>query len=437
MSIKKLVNKNIAFLGLGSENEALIDFLIKKKIVCNISIFDSRNSENLGEKYAKYKNEEIYWNLAKKKNNFSDFDILFRSPGWPLFDSAIEDAQKKGTVISSAMNLFFELSPTKNIIGITGTKGKGTTSSLIFDIIRKSKKRVFLGGNIGVAPFSFFDKIRKNDWLVLELSSFQLEDLRYSPKIAVITNFYREHLAPADPQNPNYHRSLNSYWQSKVNIFRFQKERDKLIANIDLAGRLEKEIATGERIYFYKSEMKSGLIGEHNKENIAAALEVARILKIKKVDIEEAVKKYRGLEHRIEFVRELQGIRYYNDTFATTPESTITALKSFDNPIISILGGADKGSDFRQLAREVKKRAKFVVLFKGKGSEKIHRELLKIKYDKKNIKIVKSINEAFKTIKPKSKKGDIVLLSTACASFGIFKNYKERGRLFKEQVKKI
>ncbi len=437
MSIKKLVNKNIAFLGLGSENEALIDFLIKKKIVCNISIFDSRNSEKLGEKYAKYKNEEIYWNLAKKKNNFSDFDILFRSPGWPLFDSAIEDAQKKGTVIGSAMNLFFELSPTKNIIGVTGTKGKGTTSSLIFDIIRKSKKRVFLGGNIGVAPFSFFDKIRKNDWLVLELSSFQLEDLNFSPKIVVITNFYREHLAPADPQNPNYHRSLNSYWQSKVNIFRFQKERDKLIANIDLAGRLEKEIATGERIYFYKSEMKSGLIGEHNKENIAAALEVARILRIKKDDVEKALRLFSGLEHRLEFVAEFRGAKYYNDTFATTPESTITALRSFNGPIISLMGGADKGSNFRQLAKEVKKRVKFVVLFDGKGSDKIRKELNKIKFDRKNIVTVDSMKEAFKVVKTKIKEGDIVLLSTACASFGMFRNYKERGRQFKDEVGKL
>ena len=440
MSMKKLQNKNIAFLGLGVENMSLVDFLLKKKVECNISIFDSRESNILGEKYTKYKNKKnIYWNLDLKKNDFSCFDILFRSPGWPLFDEDIKKAERgnKNIIIDSPMNLFFELSLSKNIIGVTGTKGKGTTSSLIYDIVKKSGKKVWLGGNIGIAPFSFIDKIKKSDWVVLELSSFQLEDLRYSPKIAVMTNFYKEHLSSADPNNPNHHRSLNSYWQAKTNIFRYQKNNNKLVANVDLGKRLEKEVISGERIFFHKSELKSKLIGEHNKENIAAAIEVAKILKIKKIDIEKVVKSFMGLEHRLEFVREIGGVKYYNDTFATTPESTITALKSFEAPIISLMGGADKGSDFKQLAREIKKRVKFVLLFNGEGSDKIHKELLEIKFSKTNIKTVENMKEAFKNVKGVVKEGDIALLSTACASFGIFKNYKERGKLFKEEVKKI
>ena len=440
MLINNLENKNIAFLGLGVENIALIDFLLKKKTDCNISIFDSRDFNVLGKKYSKYKKREnIYWNLGLGKNDFSDFDILFRSPGWPLFDKTIVRAQKenKELLVSSPMNLFFELSSSKNVIGVTGTKGKGTTSTLIFDIIKKSKKKVWLGGNIGIAPFSFIDKIKKNDWVVLELSSFQLEDLKYSPKIGVITNFYKEHLSSADPNNPNHHKSLNSYWQAKANIFRYQKNNDKLIANVDLGKRLEKEVISGERIFFHKSELDSKLIGEHNKENISAAIEVAKILKIKKADIERAVKSFSGLEHRLEFVREFKGIKYYNDTFATTPESTITALKSFEAPIVALMGGADKGSDFRQLAREIKKRVKFVFLFNGKGSDKIRKELLKIKFSKANTKTVENLKEAFKDMKGVVEEGDIVLLSTACASFGIFKNYKERGKLFKEEVRKL
>ena len=440
MSKNRLENKNIAFLGLGVENIALVDFLLKKKTDCNISVFDSRESNALGEKYSRYKNKKnIYWNLGLKKNDFSDFDILFRSPGWPLFDDDIKRAERrnKNIIVNSPMNLFFELSSSKNIIGVTGTKGKGTTSSLIHAIIKKSKKKVWLGGNIGIAPFSFIDKIKKNDWIVLELSSFQLEDLRLSPKIAVMTNFYKEHLSSADPNNPNHHKSLNTYWQAKTNIFRYQKNNDKLIVNVNLGKRLEKEVLSGERIFFHKSELESGLIGEHNKENIAAAIEVAKILKIKKVDIKKAVKNFVGLEHRLEFVRKVKGVKYYNDTFATTPEATITALKSFEAPIVSLMGGADKGSDFKQLAREIKKRVKFVFLFSGEGSDKIGKEFLKIKMEARNIKTVGNLKEAFKMLKSIVKEGDIVLLSTACASFGVFKNYKERGVLFKEEVKKI
>lgn len=435
MSIKKLENKNIAILGLGSENEFMIDFLLKKKIDCNISIFDSRDSRELGEKYKKYKNKEnIYWNLALKKNDFTDFDIVFRSPGWPVFDEALVRAKKSNLETSSAMNLFFELCPTKNIIGVTGTKGKGTTSSLIYSIIRKSGKRVWLGGNIGIAPFSFIEKIKKNDWIVLELSSFQLEDLKYSPRIAVMTNFTKEHLAPADPQNPNYHKTFSAYWRAKANIFSNQKNNDKLILNIKLAKRIEKEEVRGERIFFYKSDLVSKMIGEHNKENIAVGVELAKILRIKKEIVDTVVKNFSGLEHRLELVRELRGVRYYNDSFATTPESSIIALRSFNNRIILLAGGADKGADFKQLAKEIRNKVAFVVLFKGLGSDKIKKELLKINFPKKNIKTVSNIKNAFLSIEKIAEENDVVLLSTACASFGVFKNYKERGRLFKEGV---
>jgi len=440
MLIKKLENKNIAFLGLGVENIALIDFLLKKKVDCNISVFDSRNKKELGKKYGKYKTKKnIFWNLASKKNDFSQYDILFRSPGWPLFEDGIKKAKKvNGDIeISSSMNLFFELSPTRNIIGITGTKGKGTTSSLIYALIKKSGKRAWLGGNIGIAPFSFIEKIKKTDWVVLELSSFQLEDLKYSPKIAVITNFVKEHLAPADPNNPNYHKNLNIYWKGKTRIFTHQNKDSVFIVNIKLEKKIEKEVVAGKKIFFDKSELESKLIGEHNKENIAAALQVAKILRIKKEIIEKTVKNFSGLEHRIEFVRELNKIKYYNDSFATTPEATITALKSFNQPIVILMGGTDKASNFRALARVVKKRVKFVVLFKGLGSDRIKKELLKTGFDKKNIKTVDTLKKAFKEVKKIGRDNDIVLLSAACASFGVFKNYKERGRLFKEEVAKL
>lgn len=440
MNTKYLRNKNLALLGLGAENEALLDFLIKNKIECNVSIFDSRDSSLLGVKYTKYKNNNnIYWNLAKKKNNLRDFDVLFRSPGWPAFEDGIVEAKKenKNITLSSPMNLFFELCPTRNIIGVTGTKGKGTTSSLIYEIIKKSGRRVFLGGNIGIAPFSFIDKIKKNYFVVLELSSFQLEDLEHSPLISVFTNFYREHLSSSDPNNPNYHKSLNAYWLAKKNIFKYQDKNGKLVINSKLAKKMEKEKVASKVIYFSKADLKSKLIGEHNKENIDAALETAKLLRIKKTVVDDAVKNFQGLEHRLEFVRQVRGVDYYNDSFATTPESTITALKSFQKPILSLMGGADKGSSFKSLALEVKKKVKYVILFKGPGSVKIKKELINLKYKKSNIKIVSSMPEAFLHAKKIAEPGDVVLLSTACASFGVFKNYKERGILFKKEVEKL
>lgn len=358
------------------------------------------------------------------------------------------------------MKLFFELCPTKNIIGVTGTKGKGTTASLIYEILRAAGKRVWLGGNIGLAPFEFIDKIKKNDWVVLELSSFQLEDMTISPRIAVITNFYPEHLAPADPNNPNYHKNLKDYRTAKFNIIKWQRSGDKAALNYEL-GIKNYEIKS--KIYTFsaknskancfwldKNKIKcninshnslfiihTSLLGEHNQENIAAAAVVAKIVGVKPEIINQAVANFKGLEHRLELTRELNGVKYYNDSFATTPEATITALKSFTAPIILFLGGADKRVDFSRLAKEVKQRSKFVILLNGQATLRINQQLLRAGYEKSKIKLFDNIDEAVKFAKMIAAAGEVVLLSTACASFGLFKNYKERGKLFKTAVKKL
>jgi len=181
--------------------------------------------------------------------------------------------------------------------------------------------------------------------------------------------------------------------------------------------------------------LKSKLIGEHNKENIAAAVEVAKIAEVKQEIIKKAVANFKGLEHRLEFAEEIKGVKYYNDSFATTPEAAITALKSFAAPIILLLGGADKGSDFKKLAREVKRRCKFVVLLNGVATSGIKKELLKAGYENNKMKLVNNIKDAVKLAKANAAAGDVILLSTACASFGMFKNYKERGKLFKQEIK--
>ena len=258
--------------------------------------------------------------------------------------------------------------------------------------------------------------------------------MNISPKISVITNFSKEHLSPADPKNPNYHKTLKNYWDAKFNIAKFQTKNDFLILNKKFQNKIKNKKINSKLKYFNKSNLKSKLIGEHNKENIASAIMVAEILKIKKDIIKNVVKNFKGLEYRLQFIKEKNNIKYYNDSFATTPEATITALKSFSNPVIILLGGADKGSNFKQLAKIIKQKTKFVVLFKGTAQDKIVKELKKIKYLQKNIKIVDSMKNAMKIAKQNSIAGDIILLSPACASFGIFKNYKERGMLFNKKI---
>jgi len=447
----------VALLGLGLDNLALLKLLDKNRAPLEITICDARPLEKLPS--VKTKKIKINYRLGPNFNqNLSDFDLLFRSPGWPIFCPGIQTALKnKKTKISSPLNLFFELCPSKNIIGVTGTKGKGTTASLIYQILLAqnkvqknkksiSKKQVFLGGNIGISPLSFLEKIKSKDFIVLELSSFQLEDLKYSPRIAVITNFFKEHLASADPNNPNYHPSLQKYWQAKTNIAK-NTDNKYLLINKNLKKRVGTIKLGGKIIYFSKSNLKSKLSGDYNQENVGAAVAVAKILKIKPKTYQVAIANFSNLEHRLELVKESNGIRYFDNSFSTTPESTILDLKSFSESIIQIAGGADKGASFSQLAKTIKQKNVFLIMLPGNGSNRLIEALEKIDFSKKNILRVNNMEEAvlaanknaLKIIK-KNKNNQhasvVVLLSTACASFGIFKNYKERGNLFKQYVKK-
>ncbi len=458
MNLSFLKNKKIAILGLGIENFALVNFLLGKKISNFFTIYDLRPPEKLGHKSQNLKNKPVKWRVYRPASaNFSKYDILFRSPGWPLFDENIQQAHKQGVIVSSPMQLFFQLCPSKNIIGVTGTKGKGTTSSLAAKMLAAAKRRVWLGGNIGIAPFGFIHKIKKNDWVVLELSSFQLEDLRFSPKIAVITNFYPEHLAAADPLNPNYHQSLRHYWQAKLNIVRWQKKSQATIANYNLKNKIARAKPAGKMYFFSYHNPRADAYfvngdlvlletqfqaavqvpGEHNKENIAAAALAARLAGAGLKHINSAISEFCGLEHRLELVANSNGVQYYNDSFATTPEAAITALRSFGQPIILLAGGAEKKSDFTALAKKIKEKAKFVILFKGSASPRLKKELVKAGFQPDKIKSANSMPAAVKLARQQARPGDIVLLSPACASFGLFNNYKERGKLFKQAVEKI
>jgi UDP-N-acetylmuramoylalanine--D-glutamate ligase len=477
----RLGRKKIAILGLGIENYALLEFLLAKKINpvknkifngvnCEITICDIRSKKELGDRYKKivetHRGASIKWNLGKNYDkNLENYDIIFRVAGYPL--TPLAPLLKGGVVISSPTKLFFEICPTKNIIGVTGTNGKGTTSALIAAIFKAAGKRVFCGGNIGVAMFSFFSPapfgqskfnnfksqqnkknklpercgVKKNDWVVLELSSFQLEDLRQSPRIAVITNLTKDHLAPANPANPNFHKSMMDYLKAKTNIFAWQEKNDFAVVNKKLNLK-NWQFGRAKKIFYSKSNLASRLVGEHNKENIAAAVEAAKIAGIKNNIIAKAVKNFKGLEYRTEFIKKINGVEYYNDSYSVSPDSAITALKSFEKPIVLIAGGADKGADFKSLAKVIKRKTKLVILLNHLGKPKqatpnLRREILKAGFIGKNIKSVYNMKEAVRFASEQAVAGDIILLSPACASFGMFKNYKERGRLFSEEVEKI
>lgn len=440
MNWQNYSGKRIAVLGLGSENEALILWLAAQGKMMDITIYDRRPLETIAEKKEKIMRAvgslTVSWRLGEQsEDSLEDYDELWRSPGWPIFCPQVQGALQNGRRLNSPMNLFFEICPRQQIIGITGSKGKGTTSSLIANILESAGQTVFLGGNIGVPPFSFIDKVTEKSWIVLELSSFQLEDLRYSPHIAVITNIYEEHLAPADPLNPNYHKTPEDYWLAKQQIFQHQASRDWLVVNQKLKDNLDINLINSQFKFFSKLNWPSHLVGQHNQENIAAAQAVVEIIGLSEKISQSAVANFKGLEHRLEFVATKDGISYYDDSFATNPIATMIAVTAFDRPVILLAGGADKGNDFRLLAQTIVERSvKAVILFNGTASPRLKSDLLVAGYPEKMILPADSMNQAMQSAKQKAVDGDIVLLSTACASFGIFNNYKERGNLFKQAV---
>lgn len=429
--LSRFNDKKIALLGFGLENTSLLDWLTKNKVSAQITICDRQISKPLPA----LKNTNIRWQTGGQADQeLEKFDILFRSPGWPLHDPKLLKAKRLGRLITSPINLFMELCPTKNIIGVTGTKGKGTTATLIYKILKAANKQVFLGGNIGIAPFSFLSKIKPSDYVVLELSSFQLEDLSWSPQVAVFTNFYKEHLAPADPNNPNFHKTLSSYWRAKLNIAS-SPNTGWLVINKKLKSKIAASKLSARVISFSTSPLESKLAGSYNKENIAAAVKVAEILNIPQTVTQATIKNFKNLEHRLEFVARKLGVSFYDNSFSTTPESTVLDIKSFPEPVILIAGGADKGADFSRLARTIKKTTKHLVLLPGSGTARLLQELKKVSFSRAQLSDARDMREAVRQAKSLAKPGDVVLLSTGCASFGIFKNYKERGSLFKRYVK--
>lgn len=366
------------------------------------------------------------------------FDLVIRTPS--LSPSKI----KTNGIIWSATNEFFSKCPAK-IIGVTGSKGKGTVSSLISEILKKDDKKVWLVGNIGAPSLDVLDKIKSDDIVVYELSSFQLWDIKKSPHIAVILFIEKEH--------QDVHSSMDEYVNAKANIVKFQSANDFTIYNVN--NQYSKEIAKGSKAklitypnnvsahfddknLYYNEQIicsidKIKLIGEHNKDNICAAINVVWPLLKSISSIGTVLSNFTGLPHRLQFIRELNGVRYYDDSIATTPSSAIAALNSFNNNTVIILGGSSKGSDFDELAKTLKQKSAKVLLI-GQEAEKIAKSCNTIKFSDYEIVNFKDMQSLVHRAKQLSKPGGVVLLSPASASFGLFKNYIDRGEQFKNAV---
>lgn len=451
--MEKYRGKKIAVLGFGIEGMSVADFLTDAEI----TVFDEKKREDFDLAVLnKYEAKGVVFELGEV-GELIGYYAVFRSPGFHPKMPQLVVASESGVEITSATKLFFDLCPCQ-IIGVTGTKGKGTTSTLIYEMLKKEGFDAFLGGNIGTPPLSFLSSVRLESKVVLELSSFQLIDLEKSPHVSVMLMTTSEHL--------DYHEDVYEYIEAKRNIFKYQTEEDFAIVNRDYPASNESDIHTIGKVYqvsrvqeimqgcFVKDDSiylrmdgheeailptkELGLIGRHNWENVCAAVVASLCAGVSMKSVLQVLKSFKGLEHRIEFVRLVGGVKYYDDSFSTTPETAIAAIEAFKEPKILILGGSSKNSDFTELGKVISESDSIKAII-GIGVE-FGRIKSEIRSQKSKIKFIEGLN-TMKEIVQKCAEigeiGDIVLLSPACASFDMFSSYKDRGQQFKEEVSKL
>ncbi len=460
-------NKKVAVVGYGVEGVSTAAYLHKKGI--SVSILDINKESEIDQHLltdAKKHGSKFVLGENYLKD-LSRFDVIIASPGIKRSTKEFAHAEEKGSLITSQTKLFFDYCPAP-IIGVTGTKGKGTTASLIYEMLKAEGFDAYIGGNVGVPPLEFLEKLTDKSWVVLELSSFQLMDLTKSPAdaeamagkphIAVMLMVTSEHL--------DFHKNPAEYIDAKRNILRFQTPSDFAVLNRDYVATNESDIFTDGKAYFVsrKEEADQGcfkrdksiwvrigdsekkiidtkdilLPGSHNLENVCASVMASVLAGVSKEEIVKVLKTFKGLTHRLELVGEVNGVRYYDDSFSTIPETAIAAIEAFKEPEILILGGSGKQSDFKELG-EVISKAKNIKAIIGIGSEwaRIKEELQSHDTDVLLIEGAGDMKTIVKAAEKIARPGDVVLLSPACASFDMFKNYKDRGEQFKKEVRAL
>ena len=452
-----LKNRKVAIIGLGVSNIPLLDYM--HNVGAKVTVFDNRIIEDIPKDTMK-KITDYAMEFSLGPNNLSKlegFDIIFRSPSCLPTVPELQKEVGRGAILTSEIEMLMKLCPGK-VIGVTGSDGKTTTTTLIYEILKANGYNCYLGGNIGTPLFTKLNEMTPDDIIVLELSSFQLMGMEISPSISVITNISPNHL--------NVHSSYEEYIDAKKNIFKYQDKDGIVVLNYDNAiTKAAAKEANGKVVFFSsKTKLEDGIIldgdiikeckdklrrhilstntvalrGTHNYENICAAIAATSSL----VEVEDAVKavqEFKGVQHRLEFIREIDGVKWYNDSIGTSPTRTIAGLHSFDERIVLIAGGYDKHLDYTPIAKPILEKVDSLILI-GDTAPKIF-DAVKNEAEKQGKDIKIYMCDEFKNTvlvaKKVAKPGQIVLFSPASASFDLFRNFEERGNKFKELVNNI
>ncbi|EQK45143.1 UDP-N-acetylmuramoyl-L-alanine--D-glutamate ligase [Paraclostridium bifermentans] len=450
-----LKNKNVLLVGLAKTGVSTIKKL--NKLGANIIVNDIKPKEKLEGIIEEIDNlDNIEYVLGKHLENIENIDLTIVSPGVPLDLPFIEKIKSEGIKIIGEVELAYKLSKNPTFIGITGTNGKTTTTSLVGEMFKKANKDTYIVGNIGNPVIDTVDLTNENSYLVTELSSFQLESIEdFKPKVSTIINITEDHL--------NRHHTMENYINAKARVFKNQDKTDFTILNYDdsIVRDLGKN-SNGNVLYFsIKEEVKQGayldknnnivikvdgkelvlmnkselsLPGNHNLENAMSAILMAYVLNIDTDVIIDTLRTFKGVEHRLEFVTNKDGIMFVNDSKGTNPDSTIKAITSYEKPIVLIAGGYEKQSDFTEMIKYATKNVKALVLL-GQTADKIATTAKEHGID--NISKVEDMEAAVKKAYEIAESGDVVLLSPACASWDMYPNFEARGLDFKENIYKL
>lgn len=439
---------NVALVGFELEGRAALAYW--QRLGAQITVCDQDAGKTIPDGVTKQLGEGYLHNLDR-------FDVIWRTPIVSP-EQILRENPGVGAKITTTINEFLRVSPTRHVIGVTGTKGKGTTSTLIAKMLEAAGERVFLGGNIGLSPLTFLPQLTEDSWVVLELSSFQLADLKYGPSIAVCLMVVPEHL--------NWHNDMDDYLLAKAQLFEHQTPQDLAIyyAKNDLSVKIAGYSPALKMPYYAEpgahiannavtianeeivrtDELK--LLGEHNWQNVCAAVTTVWQVTQDVQAMRAVLTTFTGLPHRLELVRELNGVRYYDDSFGTTPETAAVALRAFSGPKVLILGGSDKGVSFDDLAQDIRTGSVRQVILIGNTSNTVYPSAapkIAAALQRAGVRDITtlarpggcSMAEIVQAARVAAQPGDVVLFSAATASFDMFNNYKERGELFQQTVR--
>lgn len=439
--------KKITIMGLGLLGRGLGYTKFLAECGADLIVTDLKTKEQLETSIKALSKYKDIINFVLGEHRLEDFrgrDMIMKNPGIPVDSIYIQEAKKNNIPIEMDVSLFSKCAPEVTIIGVTGTRGKSMTTTLIYEILKANekflKKNVFVGGNLrGLATLPLLKKVKEGDILVCELDSWQLQgfgESKISPHISVFTTFMPDHM--------NYYKdSMEKYFDDKANIFKYQNKEDVLIIRPDMKKFITKENVKGDLIVVDKKSVdtwKFNVKGDHHRENLACAVKVAEVLGIPESKIKKVISKFKDLEGRMQLLKTYKGIKIYNDNNATTPEATIAGIEALkvsprqglgEKKIILICGGADKGLNLDNFVKIVNENCKAVVMIPGNGTERLFNNYqLQITNE-----VGKDLKDIIKKALAQAKKGDTILFSPAFASFGMFNNEYERNDLFIKIIK--